>query len=492
MSDLQSERCKYTWPEDFDGQKYNPTIGQNCCFRRTLPDTNRCPWHADPRNTTHKNIETLSRSRSPDDIRRLNSNCSERLDGAIVRGMDLAIGQLDNALEVYGPNIDAFSFADCSLRDSDFKSTNLGARNFEDADLFRAEFEGAKFEHSDFTSARMTKANFQESEFWYTKFDVSTGSESDFSDASMNECTFSKGDFSESDFEGVAFKKADFSEANVSGADFTDASLREADFSHANAELAIFNRANLFDVEFELSRLYGAIFGDSQVNEGTFENVSLSEVEPDGSWRKKLHTYIWGPVGNDSYRCVYDPNIIIDRPTDFDQTDSISTEARAGAVYRQFEQLATANALPNWQRRFYILRQSVYRHRLKKEGDRLGYWFQSLQRMLFGYGEHFSRIVGWSGAIILLFSIIYLMGGWIHPVESQGTLGQPIFWKNALSNPRVIWDSIYYSTLTFTALGFGDFRPMGTLGQLFTIAETSAGAILLALLVFVFGRRTAR
>lgn len=56
----------------------------------------------------------------------------------------------------------------------------------------------------------------------------------------------------------------------------------------------------------------------------------------------------------------------------------------------------------------------------------------------------------------------------------------------------MLWESLYYSTLTFTALGFGDFRPVGTLGQLLTVLETASGALLLALLVFVLGRRAAR
>ena len=51
---------------------------------------------------------------------------------------------------------------------------------------------------------------------------------------------------------------------------------------------------------------------------------------------------------------------------------------------------------------------------------------------------------------------------------------------------------MYLSTLTFTTLGLGDFRPQGQLGQVLAIGETSAGVILLALLVFVFGRRATR
>ena len=46
--------------------------------------------------------------------------------------------------------------------------------------------------------------------------------------------------------------------------------------------------------------------------------------------------------------------------------------------------------------------------------------------------------------------------------------------------------------LAFTVLLFCDFRPIDAFGQMFTVIETSFGALLLALLVFVLGRRAAR
>jgi voltage-gated potassium channel Kch len=55
-----------------------------------------------------------------------------------------------------------------------------------------------------------------------------------------------------------------------------------------------------------------------------------------------------------------------------------------------------------------------------------------------------------------------------------------------------LFDALYFSTMTFTTLGYGDFQPATTAGKLLAISETSAGVVLLALLVFVFGRRATR
>jgi hypothetical protein len=53
-------------------------------------------------------------------------------------------------------------------------------------------------------------------------------------------------------------------------------------------------------------------------------------------------------------------------------------------------------------------------------------------------------------------------------------------------------DAIYFSTLTFSTLGMGTFQPSGAVGRMVAIAEAISGVVLLALLVFAFGRRATR
>jgi hypothetical protein len=52
-------------------------------------------------------------------------------------------------------------------------------------------------------------------------------------------------------------------------------------------------------------------------------------------------------------------------------------------------------------------------------------------------------------------------------------------------------ESLYFSTLTFTTMTFGLYTPVGS-GKILTMLETGAGIVLMALLVFVFGRRATR
>jgi len=56
---------------------------------------------------------------------------------------------------------------------------------------------------------------------------------------------------------------------------------------------------------------------------------------------------------------------------------------------------------------------------------------------------------------------------------------------------RTLLDSLYFSTLSFTTMTYGSFTPVGP-GRFLTMVETGAGVVLIALLVFVFGRRATR
>lgn len=102
------------------------------------------------------------------------------------------------------------------------------------------------------------------------------------------------------------------------------------------------------------------------------------------------------------------------------------------------------------------------------------------------YGESPWRVIAWSLGIILSFALLYPLGGWMKPTD-----GNPITYAQIASNPVEILNSVYYSTLTYTALGFDDFKPVG-LGKALTTVETGLGAVMLALLVFILGRRAAR
>lgn len=395
------------------------------------------------------------------------------------------------------------NLAEANLREADVSNAGLNEANLSNAGLDSADFSGAHVSEAVLSEGDFTDADFSGADLSECKVVRATFEGANFQSATLPTGTQLAGaDLTEANLVEGDFRDQDLSGAQLPKANLTDADLSGTDLSEANLERALLNRADLFDTCFAGARVEGTVFGDAQINAGTFEQLAQSLHQPtDRSLRTRLTRLIIGPTGHDPSRCVYDPK------SQFSETEAEYTETRsddlvdtdgygqaddpavrASSVYRQFERLARENALPNWQQRFFILRQDMQTR--KKVGGE--YWFALLQRTVFGYGESFSRVIGWSSGVILLFAMAYLLTGTIRPVESGGELGAAIVWTRLPEVPALLWESLYYSTLTFTALGFGDFRPTNTLGQVLTVVETGTGAVLVALLVFVLGRRAAR
>lgn len=168
--------------------------------------------------------------------------------------------------------------------------------------------------------------------------------------------------------------------------------------------------------------------------------------------------------------------------------------SKAAWTYRAIEGLARENSFPALQSRMFLKRQRMQtRTHRRTDGALSGsYLFSRVSGLFISHGEGYLRVLGWGAVVVLAFAFIFPFGGWIRPVGPGGELAPPVTWPRIADDPVLLWESVYYSTLTFTNLGFGDFRPTGTVGQALTVAETASGAVLLALLVFVLGRRAAR
>jgi uncharacterized protein YjbI with pentapeptide repeats len=96
---------------------------------------------------------------------------------------------------------------------------------------------------------------------------------------------------------------------------------------------------------------------------------------------------------------------------------------------------------------------------------------------IFGYGERPVRVIMSAILIILGFTFLFMISG-ISDTSIGGFTS-----KNFL-------DCIYFSVITFTTLGYGDFRPLEGCGRVFAGTEAFIGALIMALFVYTFARRT--
>ena len=108
-------------------------------------------------------------------------------------------------------------------------------------------------------------------------------------------------------------------------------------------------------------------------------------------------------------------------------------------------------------------------------------------RLLFGYGERPIRVLIAGFLIILACGLFYALPSAqvLHRIDA-GTASQTF--------PERLMDGFYFSTITFTTLGFGDMYPdpEHTLTRLIAMTEALAGACLMALFVVSLSKRYSR
>jgi len=280
-------------------------------------------------------------------------------------------------------------------------------------------------------------------------------------------------DFSDSKFHSEKV----FTKSNLTDSDFSNTNITNADF-----ESALLSRANLFGSDLRGAKLSGTVLGDVRVNEETkllghpsFENKSshtLSAIQSRPT-------------------CVYDP--------DYEKNNEHTNESKAKSVYQALEELGGKHALPRLQARSFVRRQDLQKKSYWDDAtaDNIsleiriiagGRWCRAkVARATLLYGESPWRVIAGSIGFIAFVSLLYPLGEWLRPLGED-----PITYSRILDGEwSLLLESLYFSTLTFTTLGMGDYEPMG-LGQILATLNTTFGAVLIALLVFVLGRRAAR
>jgi hypothetical protein len=148
----------------------------------------------------------------------------------------------------------------------------------------------------------------------------------------------------------------------------------------------------------------------------------------------------------------------------------------------------------------------------EKDMERKSYFhFESLHKwlwscflnVLYGYGEKPERVIFSAITIIIIFAFVFMNFG-IDANPQLDTIPKYNILKELFIGIRYgdllvrlkdisleqIKNCLYFSTVTFTTLGLGDFRPIEDWGRIFVGLEAFIGALMMALFVYTFARRT--
>jgi hypothetical protein len=125
-----------------------------------------------------------------------------------------------------------------------------------------------------------------------------------------------------------------------------------------------------------------------------------------------------------------------------------------------------------------------------------GLWY-NLLHFVSDYFENPRRVAIIGAAVILLFTWLHAWQG-VHlaPLPDSGAEGL------AVAGPGLTWPTLeglepfgrarYFSAITFTATGYGDYVPSERLGQFFAAAESLIGVFLMAMFLVCLARKFGR
>lgn len=243
--------------------------------------------------------------------------------------------------------------------------------------------------------------------------------------------------------------------SDLSRANLHHAHLYQTDLSHCNLLKANLNAANLHFTDLSGCNLLGADFKASRLDEVRWGKELLQEQKA-FSERKKGNEFRSKSLFHEAEEVARNIRRNCESQGLFDV---------AGRFFHR-EMVFRRNRYPRW---------SFDRH------------LSLLIDLISGYGEKPQRVILFSLGLIVLFSFVFMGFGIVddHQIIAYSA-------SESISSNFLAWlDSLYYSVVTFTTLGYGDVTPYG-FSRFFAALEAFTGSFTMALFVVVFVKKMAR
>lgn len=278
---------------------------------------------------------------------------------------------------------------------------------------------------------------------------------------------------SEKHLTDVNLKNADLSRSDLSGIRLFDACLEGAELVGANLSASDLTHCNLKNADLAKANLTGARLWNTDLSGANMAECDLSGGD---FWNAKLfNTKLWGANFRNAKSVT--KNSFSSGAKFFDNPGINETgSASAEDSYRNIKAYFTLRGMYNDASWASFKEKTMERLILKKKGD-LNYLPSLVMNILCGYGEKPYRIVLSALATIILFAVLFFS---LNAVMDLSTPGSAL----RLS------DCIYYSTITFTTVGYGDIIPKPyALFRLIAACEAFIGVFLTGLFIFTLARK---
>ncbi|MDP2952594.1 MAG: pentapeptide repeat-containing protein [Chloroflexota bacterium] len=268
---------------------------------------------------------------------------------------------------------------------------------------------------------------------------------------------------------------------DLRGANLQGMTLEEADLSYADLRGADLSETKLQRAELSNAALHGAWLRGARLDRTHFrwENLKECAEERYQKWAEAREVYRDVKVnfkGIGYYgdaRWAYLKERRIERKSHFPSQDG------AQWVKKQWDALPQKDLfrrLVKFYRALLYIQLFLY----VPEGiplRRRGWALNGLEDLFLEYMESPFKIIAWTGAFWLIFSLAYWWLGLVKPEA-----GQQLEW----------WDYPIFSLRTAVTLAFNDLQPVGWWGKALTAAQGGLGVIFFALFGYAVAKRIAR
>ena len=450
--------------------KYTSEIGEVQCEEMALPDSPNgyCIFHE---KLEGKDIDACMKAFYEKII-----TGETNFEGFILKDVNFS----EAGISQVGTEEDSMWFNNAKFY-GDFSANSIKFLGF--SSFQKTEFHGSvDFENASFSSVAI---------FDYAKFFGTTSFL--FADF-FREARFSNSVFHEtSEFKNVTFRGPAF----FSGCTFEKVAVfTEAVFERGGR----FNQAKMISALFENAYLKNVSFDEVNPTNFKFYGAKLNDANLSGAiwrtpWKSPWRRFIiredmetvkakkickeCSTVAIDGNICVRCGSKSIEENKDFlDNNYRASLFKKAEDVYRNIKLNLMAGGDYKTAGEFYFNEMIMRRKRSFRERNFLEWFISHVTSKLCGYGERANRVIAGSLVIVFFLALLYFI--------SQAVVKQ--------ADPSHIpgfLESLYFSFVTFTTLGYGDYAPTQTF-QLVATAEAFFGAFMIALFVLVFGRKMLR
>lgn len=263
----------------------------------------------------------------------------------------------------------------------------------------------------------------------------------------------------------------------LSGANLEDAYLMEANLSYATLTRVNLKDGHLFGINLRGARLFKASLEHANLKDSILEGADLLGINLDNT---DLDRVKWG------HRNFLRNHLEAQKLKD--QGDKLGARAKyleSAEIYRSIRKRYEASGASDIAGEFFHL-EMVMKRNLMPLFSVPRFW-SKLVDLSCGYGELPYRVIGSSITFIILNALIFCIFGMTSGGETY-VFNQNL---NLIGNLTIFGNALYYSVVSFTTLGYGDFTPISW-SKPFAALEAFVGAFMIALFVLAFVKKMTR